>query len=507
MNVLQPAGDLPAELRDRAASYFNVLVERVVECDDALMEQFLEKGEIPRETLEKNFARAMVAGKLVPVLTVDAARALGLQEALGIIESYFPSPLDVPPRQASGPAGGTIAVSPEAGGPFAAYVFKTLSDPYVGKISYFRVFRGTLPNDGLFVSAKNPKPEKAHPQRIVGKDLKGADRAVPGDIGALAKIESLDYGDTFTAEGAALAFPKPEQPRPMASLAVEPKARGDEQKIGASLHKLAMEDPTFVVRREAQTHEMIIDGLSDLHLQTMLQRLKRRFHVEVNTHLPKIPYKEAIAGRAEGHYRHKKQTGGRGQFGECFLRVEPLERGKGFEFVNDIFGGSIPRQFIPAIEKGVHETMERGVIAGCQVVDVKVSVYDGKFHEVDSDEISFKIAGARAFSDAFLKARPTLLEPIMDAEIAVPSHFMGQISGDLNTRRGRIMGMDAQGDIQIIKAQVPLAELLQYATQLRSITAGEGSFTMSFSHYDIVPGQIQEKIVAAHNATKAHPAE
>lgn len=491
ISALRTPVDTPAALKDQASLYYNTLVESVAESDDFLMERYLEKGEISREDLEKNLGKAMVQGKLIPIFVVDSLRGIGVSETLNAIEEFFPSPL----------------IRRNSDGEFAAYVFKTLSDPYVGKISYFRVFRGTLPKDGHFHSAKHPKIEKAHPHAVVGKDLKALDRLIPGDIAAIPKVEALDSGDTFFAEGSeAISYPKPKQPKPMTALAVEPKSHNDEQKIGMALHKLEFEDPTFRVHRESQTHETIIEGLSDLHLQVMLSRLKRRFHVEVNVHLPKIPYKEAILGKAEGHYRHRKQSGGRGQFGECFLRVEALARGKGFEFVNEVFGGAIPRQFIPAIEKGIHETMEKGVIAGCQIIDVKVAVYDGKFHDVDSDEISFKIAGAHAFSEAFMRARPTLLEPVMDVEISIPTHFLGAITGDLNSRRGHIVGMDSQGDVQILHAQVPQAELLQYASQLRSITAGEGSFTMSFSRYEPVPHHIQEKVVTAFAATKQHAA-
>jgi elongation factor G len=510
VDVLAPAADLPGPLKDRAATYRTTLVERIVETEDALMERYLAEGAVSDADLARVFPRAMARGLLVPLFAVDPLRGIGLEELLTRVVEGFPSPADLGPRRAlkgtpGGTPGGTeeVEVAPDPAGPLAAFVFKTLTDPYVGKISYLRVFRGTRKADEMLPNPKTGKGDKlAGLGYPLGKELRPAPRLIPGDIVAVPKIESLDWGHTVHDEGAPVAFPRPPQPRPMVAFAIEPKARQDEAKLSGSLQKLAMEDPTFHVRRDADTKEMVVEGLSDLHLQVILARLKRRFGVEVTTRLPKIPYRETVHGRADGHYRHKKQTGGRGQFGECFLKVEPLERGAGFEFADEIFGGSIPRQFIPAVEKGIRESMERGVIAGYPVVDVRAKLYDGKYHEVDSDEASFKIAGSRAFRDGFEKARPVILEPILDLEVTLPTRFLGDITGDLNSRRGRIVGMESDGVLQTIKAQAPLSELLTYSTQLRSITAGEGTYSTTFSHYEVLPAHLAEKIVTAYRASR-----
>ena len=337
------------------------------------------------------------------------------------------------------------------------------------------------------------------PKRRLGRELKPVASAGPGEIVALTKVEAFEYGDTI----ADASDPEPVklssvfQPSPMTSLAVTPKTHGDEQKIGEALPRLASEDPTFCLRREMATHEMIVDGMSDLHLQVMLARLKRRYGVEVETALPRIPYKETIAASSDAMYRHKKQTGGRGQFGQVHLRVKAVPRGSGFEFTNAVVGGVIPKGLISAVEKGIRETLVGGVIAGHEVVDVAVEVYDGKTHPVDSDEASFKIAGSRAFKEGMMQAKPVLLEPVMNLAIKVPTRFMGDITGDLNSRRGRIMGMETNDDVQTISAQVPLAEVQQYSTQLRSITAGEGDFAMSFDRYMQMPSHLQKQVVAA----------
>ncbi|HET6202090.1 MAG TPA: elongation factor G [Planctomycetota bacterium] len=502
VDALGPPADLPAPLRDRAASFRTTLVERLVEAEDALMERYLAEGTVPDADLARVFPKAMARGLVIPLFAVDPVRGIGLEELLTRVVEGFPSPVDFGPRKA---LLGTeeVEVAPDPAGALAAFVFKTLTDPYVGKISYLRVFRGSRKAEEMLPNPKTGKGDKLAGLGFpVGKEVRPAPRLLPGDIVAVPKIESLDWGNTVHDEGSPVAFPKPPQPKPMVAFAIEPKARQDEAKLSGSLQKLAMEDPTFHVRRDAETKEMCVEGLSDLHLQVMLARLKRRFGVEVTTRLPKVPYRETVSGRSEGHYRHKKQTGGRGQFGECFLRMEPLERGAGFEFVDEIFGGSIPRQFIPAVEKGVREAMERGVIAGYPVVDVRVKLYDGKYHEVDSDEASFKIAGSRGFRDAFEKARPVILEPILNLDVTIPTRFLGDITGDLNSRRGRIVGMESDGTLQTIKAHAPLAELLTYSTQLRSLTAGEGSYSTSFSHYEVLPAHLAEKIIAAHRASR-----
>jgi len=337
---------------------------------------------------------------------------------------------------------------------------------------------------------------------VQGKDTSPADKLVTGDIGALAKAESFSTNDTICNREKPVTVDKIVFPIPMVSLAVDPKSRKDEQKISESLHKLAEEDITFAADRDRQTKELVVRGTSQFHLDIMLARLKERYEVEVNTKLPKVAYLETVATSAEGHYRHKKQTGGRGQFGECYVRIMPLERGSGFEFANAIFGGSIPHNFLPAIEKGVREQMDKGVIAGYPFVDVKLEVYDGSYHAVDSDEHSFKIAGARAFRDAVEKAKPVLLEPVVNIDIVAPTSYMGDINGDLASKRGRIVGMGTIGNLQVIKAQVPMSEIGRYSTELRSMTGGEASYTLEFSHYDVAPAKVTEAVRAQAKKTE-----
>lgn len=466
------------------------LTDAVVEADDVLMERYLEAGAVAEEELSRAIPLAMARGTFAPLFFVQPLRGVGVAELADFATTRFPTAAQEPESrrdQNAGDAG--------AGGRLLALAWKVLTDRHLGQITYLRVLEGIVRADMQAQNPRGGKPIKLTGLgRIFGKELRPVPEAGPGEIVAVTRVEDLRVGDVVTDKGetAPRAFPLPE---PFASLAVRPRSRADEQKIFSELQKIAREDPTFRVRREARTHELIVDGLSDLHLRTALAKVEAG-GVGLETSVPRIAYQETVLGKAEGQYRHKKQTGGRGQFGEAFVRISPLPRGQGFEFVDAIVGGAIPRQFIPAVEKGIREQMEKGILAGAQVVDLRVELYDGKHHEVDSDEYSFKIAGARALQDAFLKARPILLEPIMEAEISVPSRFFGDVSGDLNTRRGRILGMEAEDDFQVLSAQVPLAEVQDYATSLRSMTAGEGSFTMRFAHYDQVPPHLQEKIVA-----------
>jgi elongation factor G len=511
-SVLRPAADAPAGLKDRAASFLATFTERVVEADEKLMESYLDTGSVALEVLEKVISKALVAGSVCPVFFVDSLSGLGVAELLQFVDAYFPTLKDHGPRLAIGADQKEFGIAPDPSAAFGGLVFKTVHDKAVGEIQYVKVLCGHVSADLTILDPHSGKPVKvAGLSSIFGKDRKPIDGADPGQIVSFSKLATvLHFGDTLVGgnhHGPSYHFKKPEFPRPNVALAVSPKRREDEQKISEALRKIVSEDPTFHSRRDATTHELIIEGLSELHLQIHLQQLHRRYGVEVDTHLPKIAYKETIRAKADGHYRHKKQSGGRGQFGEVYCRIEPKERGAGFELVDDIVGGSIPRQFLPSIEKGMRSVLEHGVLAGCNVIDVRVSIYDGKFHEVDSDGISFEIAGRNAFKDAFMKARPTLLEPIMNVTIVVPGHFMGAITGDLNSRRGRIMGMDSVGDQSIIRALVPLKELQQYSTQLRSVTAGEGTFSMEFDHYDQVPGPLQEQIVADWQAHHGKPAE
>ena len=378
-----------------------------------------------------------------------------------------------------------------------------MTDPFVGKLCYSRVYSGTQPPEGTVTLARTGEALKVHQfLRLQGKDQSACPEISVGDIVAIPKLEEVHSGDTLTDGKVKGAVSKMVFPEPMVSLAVQPKSRGDEGKISGALAKMAEVDATFRVSLDRQTSEMVISGVSTLHLEMMLSRMKRRFNVDVNTRQPKIPYLETVTAVGEGHHRHKKQTGGRGQFGEVYLRVEPVERGAGFEFVNEIFGGSIPSNYVPAVEKGIREQCEKGIVAGYPVVDVKVAVYDGKDHPVDSSEAAFKIAGGRAFADGFGKAKPVLLEPIVNIEITVPSNFLGDITGDINSRRGRIQGMDSAAGMQIVRAQVPMSEVLRYATELRSITGGQGSYTLEFSHYGVVPSNAARTIIAQHEKEK-----
>ena len=482
------------------------LVENIIEADEDLMEAYLGGEEIPQAKLSSAFANAMVEGTVIPVMFTAAKSDVGVVEVMDAIANYFPSPADVnAPQVSSAEADGEqTALSVDADKPLVAQAFKIATDPFVGKLAWVRVLQGTCTPDTVYHLRDDRKTAKVgHLFKIEGKDTHEIKQAVAGDIIALAKVEDIQRGDVLHADAAPMFRAITACPHPMYSLAVTPRSRGDEQKISGSLSKLAEEDPTFVATRDAQTSETVISGIGDLHLRIMLTKMKDRFDLEVDTKPPKIPYKETVSAKAEGHHRHKKQTGGAGQFGEVYLRIEPLERGAGFEFVNDLYGESIPRQFLPAIEKGIVDVLAHGAIAGYPMQDVRVSVYDGKHHPVDSKEVAFKAAGKHAFIDAIQKAKPVLLEPLVDMEITVPASFMGDIASDLSGRRGRIMGQDMlPGNMCVIKAQAPLSEVMQYNSQLRSVTGGQGSYSMELSHYEPVPGNVQAQIVAAARAAR-----
>jgi elongation factor G len=490
-----------------AKTYREKLEERVAESDDALLEAYLDSGELPAGAMEKHLAAAVAKGKLVPLFTVIPPKMLGVEHFLRDLVRVFPSPIAFGARAASKVEAAAFdqLVEPDPAAPFAAKVFKVLVDPYVGRLSFLRCFRGRLKAEEGFFNVRTGKHDKVGGLlHVVGHENKPVDQVVSGDLFAVSKLETLSFGDTVTTDSAPLKFAPVAFPPPVYSLAVMPASRGDEQKIAQGLEKLHAEDPTFLAKRQEVTAELVVSGSSPLHLEVQLGRLQRRYGVGTTTHAPSIPYKETITAKAEGHHRHKKQSGGRGQFGEVYLRVEPLERGAGFDYVNGVVGGSIPRQFIPEIEKGIRKFMAKGGLAGCVVEDIRVEVYDGKFHDVDSDQISFQIAGERAFADAFAKARPILLEPYVDVEIHVPERFTGDVAGNLSSIRGRLSGMEVHEGIQVISAQVPLKEMQDYSTQLRSITAGEGTFTMRPSHYEQVPPNIQNEIVAEYKRKQEH---
>ena len=485
-----------------APKYHDMIEEDEAEVDDTLMEHYIEQGHLAPDEFEQNLRRAIARGKLVPVFAVCPNRGLGLEQMLEFVQQHFPSPVCFGARGAGKPGSDVYGdmVEPD-NGPFAAKVFKTVSDPYVGRLTYVRCFRGKLQKDQMVVDVRTGKTSKvAHLLDVHGKETKEIPTVVAGDLFAISKLEDFATGDALCAEGSLVQFPRPNFPEPTYSRHVWPKTRGDEQKIGHAIDKLAAEDATLHCTRDKETGEFLVTGMSPLHLDVQFQRLHRRHQVEVEHGPPTIPYRETITARAEGHHRHKKQTGGRGQFAEVYLRVAPRQHGEGFEYVDAVVGGSIPRQFIPEVEKGARKFLTRGSLAGFPVVDMQVEVHDGKYHDVDSDQLSFQIAGERAVHDGFMKARPILLEPIMDVVIHVPARFTGDVAGNLSSSRGRMSGMETQDDMQRISAQCPLATMLDYSTHLRSITAGEGTFTMKFAHYEAVPPNLQAEIVAKRKA-------
>jgi len=488
------------------------LTESIIEADEALMEAYLGGQAVPAEKLSAAAAKAMVAGTVIPVLFTAARESVGVAELMDALAMYFPSPADVSGRVVRG---GTKADSPDlpialdASKPFVGQAYKITADPYVGKLAWVRILQGTALPETTFVLRDEKKGGKiAHLFKVMGKETQEVRSAIAGDIIALAKVEDIHMGDMLHNEPQPMYRAMPPVPTPMFSLAVSPKSRGDEQKISEALSRLMEEDPTFVATRDSQTNETVISGVGDLHLRIMLTKMKQRFDLEVETKPPKIPYRETITVKADGHYRHKKQTGGAGQFGEVYLRVEPLERGGGYVFESELFGESIPRQYLPAIEKGVLDVWQTGAIAGYPMQDIRIAITDGKHHPVDSKEVAFRTAGKYAFIDGIMKARPVLLEPIVNMEITVPSVYMGEIAGDLSGRRGRVLGQETlPGNMCAIKAQAPLAEVMQYNSQLRSVTGGQGSYAMEFSHYEPVPGNVQAQIVAAAARAKEEDRE
>ena len=490
----------------RVADWHQKIIDQVVEINETVMDHYLDLGEdgLSGQELHDAFEQCLREGHLVPVCFVSARSGAGVRELLDVAERLFPHPGEANPPpfvKGTGEDAQPIAASPDPDAHVIADVFKVINDPFVGKLGVFRVYQGTIRKDGTLFVDDGKKPFKvAHLFKLKGKEHVEVAQAIPGDIAAVAKVDELhfdavlhDSHDEDHIHLAPLAFPKP-----MFGLAVEPASKGQEQKLGTALHKLAEEDPAFAVEHNVETNETVIRGLSDLHLRVMLQRLKDRHAVEVKTHPPRIAYRETVSARAEGHHRHKKQTGGAGQFGEVFLRIEPLPRGAGFDFVDEVKGGTIPGQFLPAVEKGVRQALASGAIAGYPMQDIRVVVYDGKHHPVDSKEVAFIAAGKKAFLDAVGKARPQVLEPIADLEVSAPEQHMGDISGGLSSKRARINGTDTlRGGEIVVKAQVPMSELEGYAAELKSVTAGRGRYALDFSHYEPVPAQVQQRLVEA----------
>ncbi len=498
--------DVPPQLAQAADEARAALVEMVAETNDSLLEVFFETGSLTQEQLEEGLRDATLGRRLFPLVCASGLRAIGLQPLLDALVRYVPSPVERP-FVATGPDAGEVKVAPSATAPHVAVVWKTLADPFAGRITMLRVIAGTFTSDTTVHNVTRDTSERlGHLLVLQGKTQTHVTELRAGDMGAVAKLKETATGDLLgeprtSLRVAAFAFPEP-----VLSYAIEPKTRADEDKLSTSIHRLQEEDPTIRYSRDSETHELLLAGQGQVHIEVTVARLKRRFSVDVLLKPPRIPYRETITASTEAHGRHKKQTGGHGQFGDCHIRVTPLPRGSDFQFEDEIFGGSIPRQYVPAIEKGLQEARRRGFLAGYPMVDFKATVFDGSYHQVDSNELSFKMAASLAFKDAMTRAKPTILEPVMSVEIHAPSECAGDLMGDLNGRRGRISGMDARDQGTVIRAQVPMAEMLTYEQHLTSATGGRGSYHMEDSHYEEVPHTAQAKIIAAAKATKGHDA-
>ena len=490
--------EIPADLAGDAANARERLVESCAESDDALIEKFLEGTPLTEEEVRAGFRAGVRAMRFLPVLYGSALRNIAIQPVLDLVNFALPDPSYRGEVEGTNPKKKVAEKRPiSASAPFSAQVFKTLADPYAGKLSIFKIFSGTLtPDMSPLNSSKDAVERIGQILRLEGKKQKGLGSASAGEIVAVAKFKETSTGDTLCDPKAPIVYERPTPLEAVISFAVRPKTRNDEDKLGSSLTRMIEEDPTLRFRKDPQTNEFILAGMGETHVEVAVEKLKRVYGVEVELRTQKIAYLETLKGKAEAQGKHKKQTGGRGQYGDCWIRLEPQPRGKGFEYVDGIVGGSIPRQYIPAVEKGIVERMSKGVVAGYPVVDVKATVYDGSFHNVDSSEMAFKIAGSLAFKKAALAAKPVLLEPIAEMEVVIPEENVGDIIGDLNGRRGRVLGVDALGKSQIVRCQVPLAEVLRYSSDLRSITSGRGQFTMRVSHYEEIPSVIAEKVIS-----------
>ncbi|HEX8738498.1 MAG TPA: elongation factor G [Pyrinomonadaceae bacterium] len=490
---------IPAEGRDIVDKTRERLVELVAESDDALLEKYFENGTLEDDEVIPNLAKAIANSKLCPVFAVSANTLVGLTCLLDAIIEYAPNPATHEAEYGYANAeqeGERITRKYSNDEPFSAYVFRTIADPFAGRINVMKVVSGKVASDATVYNSSRDTQERLGALHVIqGKNLDKVDSAQTGDIIAVVKLKETQTGDTLCDKASAIVYPKVEYPEAAIAFAIEPKSRADEDKISTALHKILEEDPSLHFDRDAQTKEFILSGSGQLHIETVVAKLMNRYHVEVALHPPKVPYKETITGTVEVQGRHKKQSGGRGQFGDCKCIFEPLERSGGFQFVDKIFGGAIPQNFRPAIEKGIVEAAQSGAVAGYPLVDFKVTLIDGSYHAVDSDEHSFRAAGRKAFRNAMEKARPTLLEPIMDVEVFCPQEVSGDIMGDLNSRRGRVQGMETRGKQQVIKAQVPLSEMLDYQSKLNSMTQARGSYHMQFSHYDPLPGNLASKVV------------
>ncbi|HEY3738837.1 MAG TPA: elongation factor G, partial [Bryobacteraceae bacterium] len=495
-------GPIPDDLEESATKAHEALVEMVAEGNDALMEEFFATGTLPCEHIFDGLKSAVRERRIIPILCGSALHNVGSDRVMNFILENFPAPGE---RCAAATINGTPGMRPiSEGAPASVFVFKTSADPFSGRVSYFKVMTGVLKNDAHLLNARSSADERlSHIGVLLGKTITPVTDLKAGDLGAVAKLKDTITGDTLSEKGTNIVYTPVTLPEPSIAYAISAKTRSDEDRMGHAIHKILEEDLTLRFYRDAQTKEFLLAGNGQQHVEIICSRLKKRYGVEVALHAPKIPYRETIRGRADVQGRHKKQSGGHGQFGDCKIKMEPLERGKKFEFVNAIFGGAVPRQFVPAIEKGILEAAERGYLAGFPVVDFKVTLYDGSYHDVDSSEMAFKIAGRKAFRAAMEVAKPGLLEPIMKVEVQAPVEYAGDLMSDMNGRRGRISGMDTKGPTQIIRALVPMSEMLTYQNDLISMTQGRATFGMEFDHYDNVPALQAEKVIAAAKAAGA----
>ncbi|HMM81302.1 MAG TPA: elongation factor G [Pyrinomonadaceae bacterium] len=502
---------IPEEGRDVFDRTRERLIEIVAESDDALMEKYFAEGTLPEEDIYPNLAKAIASSKLCPVYAVSSSTLVGLQLLLDHLVEFAPNPATHEAEYGFANAdlsGDRISRKYSNDEPFSAYVFRTIADPFAGRINVMKIVSGKIASDATVQNSSRDSAERLGALHLIaGKTLEKVDSAQTGDIIAVVKLKDTQTGDTLSDKAKPIVYPKVEYPEAAIAFAIEPKSRADEEKISVALHKVLEEDPSLTFERDPQTKEFILSGSGQLHIETVVDKLNNRFHVEVTLHPPKVPYKETITQSCEVQGRHKKQSGGRGQFGDCKVIFEPLDRGAGFEWVDKIFGGAVPQNFRPAIEKGILEAAAGGAVAGYPLVDFKVTLIDGSYHTVDSDEHSFKAAGRKAFRAAMERARPTLLEPIMDVEVFTPQEVSGDIMGDLNSRRGRVGGMDMRGKQQVIKAKVPLSEMLDYQSKLNSVTQARGSYHMQFSHYDPLPHNLAQKVIdeaVAEGRVRAH---
>jgi elongation factor G len=513
-HIYSPDGDgkakieeIPAELADAAKEAHEALVEMVAEGDDALMQEFFDEGTLPVEDLRKGLRLALLKRRIYPVLATSALHNIGSQSLLDFIVDIFPDPAARGKHEGwrqPGRDGETIERKIADSEPVSLFVFKTLADLFAGRINYFKVMSGVLKADANMTNYNRGTVERfQHIQVMQGKTAADVPEMHTGDIGGVAKLKDTVTGDALGDKAAPIFYAPARIPEPSITFAIEPKTRADEDRIGTAIHRILEEDLSLRFSRDPQTKEFLLSGSGQQHIEVIVAKLRKRYHVELTLHPPKVPYRETIRAKADAEGKHKKQTGGHGQFGVCRVRFEPLPRGSGFEFVDDVFGGAIPRNFIPSVEKGIRASSERGFLAGFPVVDFRAVLYDGKYHDVDSSDMAFKIAGSLAFKEGMKQARPALLEPVMNVEVAAPEQYSGDLMGDLTKRRGRISGSELRGPSVIIKAQAPFSEMLHYGTDLTSMTQGRASYSMEFAHYDYVPGEIAEKIIAHAKAARA----